>query len=110
MGALLQFPAANKRGRRKTDGLSNGEWSIEQHADADLTNVARFGPKPKSPSIGVTRTPELAFILGIMDALPDDVRRLALCRVMQIGERAPSCEASQAAANLAAMIALAKGH
>lgn len=56
----------------------------------------------KAPSI--TRTPELALLLGILAALPAATKRKAMRQVIAACEPARGCEASQEAAHLAAMI------
>ena len=50
---------------------------------------------------GLTRTPELAFVLAIVKALPADTRERVLATVAELGRAFPDCEAAQEAREIA---------
>lgn len=54
------------------------------------------------------RTPELAFVLAIVDALPNAARRKVRATIMDVAEVNPDCEAAQQAANLAFLLTIKK--
>lgn len=73
----------------------------------DVIQMAdRRQPAPADPKqlFGLERTPELALLLALYNAVPVTVRRRACITLLQIGQSDPDCEASQAAARLAGML------
>lgn len=56
----------------------------------------------------ITRTPELAIILALLDALPMKTVRAVARKTSQIADRCPDCAVSQEAARIAAIVTVAR--
>lgn len=64
----------------------------------------RAQPAPIGPVPSITRTPELALIMALYQAVPHKYRGPALCKVMALAEHCPDCDASQEAGRIAALL------
>lgn len=84
--------------------------TVTSLSDFRAIREAEAAAKPTNPALApITRTPELALIMALYDQLPRKYVGLALCKVMQMAERLPDCEASQEAGRIAALLALTRG-
>lgn len=64
-------------------------------------DAARAARIPQPEPIKLTRTPELAFILAMIQELPRRTRHRVFFHVMTMAERCPDCDASKEAAEIA---------
>lgn len=69
-----------------------------------MAQIIPFPAPEGAQAPSITRTPELALVLGILAALPAETKREAMRQVIACCKPARGCEASQEAAHLAAMI------
>lgn len=69
--------------------------------------IHQFTPRSKLAPITITRTPELAFVMAIVRALPEHMQERCLHTVKQLAALDPECDASREAAKLADMLSKA---
>jgi hypothetical protein len=107
--AVLQFPAPAKGRKRNATSLgARGELSLECLSDAHVTdNLVPLNAGPKFAGLP-ERTPEMALIVAMFDAMPKRYFRGVFATMRTMSERNPNCEATQKAANLADEVALIK--
>lgn len=78
-----------------------------------VTPIAEARARREQPAEAVrkaldfTRTPNLAFIMAMLEAMPRKQRGPILARVMGMAERCPGCEATQEAGRIAAYLTFA---
>ncbi|WP_230629340.1 hypothetical protein [Sphingomonas sp. Leaf37] len=81
--------------------------TIHNLADHRPAKVSLQPDAKPTPPLNFTRSPALLLVMALYEQMPRKYRGPALTKVMQAAERCPDCEASQEAANVAALLTLA---